>query len=348
MSPKVYIIIVNWNGWQDTIECLESVFHNSYSNYQVIVCDNASEDMSLDKIKEWADGELTSNISTDETIAKNVYPYIKKPIEYVVYDREKAESGDLLNQRNESPLILIQTGENLGFAGGNNVGIRYALSRDDFEYIWLLNNDTVIDKNALKYIVNRMKEKASAGLCGSTLLYYSDPTIVQACGGLYNKWTGTTRHFHAHIPYSADCEMGNIEERISYIVGASMLVSKNFICDIGLMCEEYFLYFEELDWAIRGKEKYVLAYAPKSIVYHKEGKSTGLGDLKQQENNFSLYYILRNRVLVTKKYFPYAYITVIGYLYLVLIKSLMKLNYKRAYTIFRVICESILKRTCTY
>ena len=196
-DPKVYIVILNWNGWKDTIECLESVFRNDYTNYQVIVCDNASEDGSLKHIAAWATGGLDVYVPPEAFLRYSSFPPGHKPIPSVQYDRQEAEAGGKPGNDNVQ-LLLIQTGTNLGFASGNNVGLRYALARDDFEYVWLLNNDTVIRPDALSKLIIRIKENPKIGMCGSTLLYYHDPRLIQAAGGgHYNKWLGTTRHLAA-------------------------------------------------------------------------------------------------------------------------------------------------------
>lgn len=156
--PKVYIIILNYNGWYDTIECLESVLRNDYTNYQVIVLDNNSPNNSMEYIRAWADGKIDVWVKPDNPLRHLSFSPLPKPIPYVCYTREDAEKGGISeieeNARDKGfngittnyPLIFIQTGENLGFAGGNNVGVRYALAKDDFDSVILLNNDTVIKK----------------------------------------------------------------------------------------------------------------------------------------------------------------------------------------------------------
>ena len=92
--PKVAIIILNWNGWEDTIECLESIFRNTYPNYQVIVVDNGSTNGSIEKMKAWAEGK--QEVLTPEPSHPLYYlshPLVKKPIPYIYYTREEAEGG---------------------------------------------------------------------------------------------------------------------------------------------------------------------------------------------------------------------------------------------------------------
>jgi GT2 family glycosyltransferase len=203
-------------------------------------------------------------------------PPIPKPVTFVEYSREQAEQGGVIGAI-EPRLILIQTGGNLGFAGGNNVGLRYALARGAFSYVWILNNDTVVAQESLTELVRRANQLNSAGIVGSTLVYYRLPDRIQAyCGGAYNKLSGSTRYLGNGLSArDLNTDPTNVEQNIDYVSGASMLVSAEFLRVIGLMEEEYFLYFEELDWAVRSGGQFLMGYAPKSIVYHKEGAAIG-------------------------------------------------------------------------
>lgn len=339
-SKKVYIIILNWNGWEDTIECLESIFRNSYPNYNVIVCDNASADNSLGKIKQWATGKIRANHSNNSQISICTTPPVSKPIQYAEYNRKQAEQGG--HTEEQAPLILIQNGDNLGFAGGNNVGIRYALARNDFEYVWLLNNDTVINKNALVHLVQKMTNDSHIGICGSTLLYYSMPDTVQALGGAkYNKLLGISRHVGVLTKYN-DESLKILETKIKldYIIGASMLVSKEFLLKIGLMCEDYFLYYEEIDWSIRMQKNYKLAYVRESIVFHKEGSSIGSNVDPKSKSMLSDYYSIRNRIIFTKKYYKWVLPFVYLGLLIVAMNRLKRRQWNRVTMLIRIIIDT--------
>ena len=307
----VYILILNWNGWADTIECLESVFHNDYAKFRVIIADNDSQDGSLEHIKAWADGRLDVLVNKNNPLLSYIFPPVPKPISYVEYDYKYCSKGFVAADKNKD-LILIRTGANLGFAGGNNIGLKYALTNDDIEYVWLLNNDTVIKYDALSQLVLRMENSVKVGMIGSTLCYYSNPKIIQALGGAeYNKWFGTSHHVggHSNISTLVDIKENNLH--LDYIVGASILVPKPFLVNVGLMSEDYFLYYEELDWAIRGKKiGWKLAYAKNSVVFHKEKKSIGSNSDGSERSEISDFYNLRNRFIITRKYFPYYIISV--------------------------------------
>jgi GT2 family glycosyltransferase len=334
---KVYIIIVNWNGWQDTIECLESVFRSDFEDYRVIVCDNNSSNGSVEHIKSWAENRLNLLTEAGGTLRDRSFPPVGKPILYAIYTHVEAETGGCLDD--DSSLIFIRNTSNLGFAGGNNVGLRYALARNDFDYVWLLNNDTVVNPDSLSRLVFRMRQKSNAGMCGSTLLHYNDPDRVQALGGgHYCKWIGLPWHHGRLRNAGYSVNMANVERWMNYVIGASMLVSKKFLLEIGLMCEDYFLYFEELDWALRAKGKFSLAFAPESIVYHKVGSSIGTSSNPWKKSLICDFYNFRNRLLFTRRYFPYA----LPAIYAVLMGSLLLRLFMRKWDRVRIILDLLL------
>ncbi len=295
---SVAVLLLNWNGWQDTIECLESVFQSIGVNFRVVVCDNGSKDLSLEKISDWASGSLAgSGMSGFLGIEKLV---TTKPVNYVCYDRLQAEVGGDANER--ASLVLIQTGDDLGFAGGNNVGLRYCLSHGGFDYVWILNNDTVVTPDSLRQLVLRMQQDTTIGMCGSKLVFYHQPTLVQAYGGsAFDAKRGVVKPLGQFQPVHAVCDTADIEAQTAYVVGASMLVSTPFLQSIGLMCEDYFLYFEEIDWAFRSRGKFRLAYSNESLVYHKEGGSIGSSSSKEPSKT-STRYLYRNRVIFNWKF----------------------------------------------
>jgi GT2 family glycosyltransferase len=335
MKP-VYIVIVNWNGWGDTIECLESVMRSDFPNFRVIVCDNGSVDGSLDYIKAWAENRLDVYVQ-DGSIGKSfAWPPLAKPLVYMEYERSVAEAGGDAEEGGAS-LVLISNASNLGFAGGNNVGLRYVLARGDGGYVWLLNNDTVVESDALTKMINAMIERPDVGICGSTLLYYDSPNKIQALGGgYYCKWLGLPWHRGRFGKYSPRIDRRKAETAMNYVEGASMLVSKSFLEDIGLMCEDYFLYFEEADWAMRATNRYKMVYAPESVVYHKIGASIGTSSNPLQKSSICDYYNLRNRIRFTRKFAPWALPGVYSVMVLAVILRLLLGQWRRAYLALRI------------
>lgn len=327
MNKLVYIIVVNWNGWKDTIECLDSIFQNNYSNYKVIVCDNNSTDASIEEIEKWAKGE--GSVGRNHVNNTINYTSLKKPVKYLLINHEvQFKTFDYL----KPSLLLVSINENLGFAGGVNIGIRYAMKDNNMSYIWLLNNDTIIKKNALTLLVEKMDSCKEIGMCGSRLMEYNYPEEIQALGGKYNNFLGTTRHVK---------KKEEIEE-IDYIIGASMLVSRTFIEEVGLMNEEYFLYFEELDWVMRSKKKFKFKCVYGSVVYHKNGSSTGAGD-EEHKSEISDYYLIRNRLIFTRKYYPFCIITVYISLLYSIFNRIRRRQYRRIRMIIRILWQDVLK-----
>ncbi|HEX4030318.1 MAG TPA: glycosyltransferase family 2 protein [Terracidiphilus sp.] len=324
---RTSIIILNWNGWKDTIECLESVFRLKTLGYRVIVCDNQSSDGSLDKIKLWANGELNA-IAQNPELAHLISPPILKPIRYVELTR--AETGTA-HIEFDAPLILIQSGENIGFAAGNNIGINCALRDKNCEFFWILNNDTVVDPQSLDAMMHMMLERNDIGLCGSLNLSYVNPEEVQTEGGnKYSRWTGRVAKRRKYFVHNLPPRPAEFD----YVNGASMLASRDFLEKVGLMEESYFLYFEEMDWAMRAKGQFTLGYARESVIYHKEGKAIGSNGDRMSRSLRSEYYLTKNRVLFTRRFFPWALPTVIAAIGAAALERICRGDWNRGRTMF--------------
>jgi GT2 family glycosyltransferase len=158
-----------------------------------------------------------------------------------------------------------------------------------------------VDQDALRALTRRAQDNARIGMIGSTLRYYDRPDVIQALGGsLMEPATLTTRHIGAGLRVdSPQIDPAEVERQMFYVVGASMLVSRQFIQEIGLMQEDYFLYYEEIDWAMRGRDSFKLGYAADSYVFHKSGASSSKV-LPAFSSN--LYY--RNRIRFVTRFFP--------------------------------------------
>jgi GT2 family glycosyltransferase len=346
LNKKVYIILLNYNGWKDTIECLESVLKNDYENYQVIVVDNDSPNNSMEYIINWAEGKQEVIYDENSQLKHLSQSFESKPLEYVYYTKEEALScGDREKEtKYQNPLIFIQVGENGGFAAGNNIGIKYAFAKDDFEYIWLLNNDTVIKHDCLYQMIDKVhsyrQEQKKIGLIGAKLLYYDKSDVIQAVGGVYNRWVGDSKHIGVFEIDEGQYDFEELINQIDYPIGASMLVSKDFLIDVGLLNEEYFLYYEELDWVMRGRLKgWNIGYCWDAKVYHKEGQSIGSHPMKR--SYLSEFYLFRNRLIFSNKYFKSYTAVVLMRLYLTYIKRVV-FNQKSA----KVVLDAIkLKKT---
>lgn len=221
-------------------------------------------------------------------------------------------------------ISLIEAKKNLGYAAGNNIAIRHVLKQGDMDYVWILNNDTLVKTDSLTKLVKHAADDLQIGLCGSKLIYAWDKSRVQGVGGRYNRWLATSSS------YIKDADA----YKIDYVIGASVLVSKSFLENIGLMSQDYFLYFEELDWVERAKGKYKIDCAVDSIVYHKEGASTGSS--KNKTSKLSDYYLIRNRILFTRKYYWYCLPTVYFGLVLAIINRIRRKQYDRVFMIVKL------------
>ena len=244
MQPRVYVILLNYNGWRDTVECLETLFASDYDNYRVIVADCASTDESLAQIVAWADGNLAA--PRPAPLPSETIQSPRKPIGVAVCHGPDCIPAD--STLHDQPLTLIAIGENRGFAGNNNVAIRHVLTRGDAGYVCLLNNDTVVQPSSLRALVEMAERDEQVGAVGGTLAEYFAPDVVQcAAGGIIWQW-------HGHNRATAASELlGEIEERhdFNFICGACLLVRAEVIGRVGVMDERYFLYNEDADWCLR-------------------------------------------------------------------------------------------------
>lgn len=257
-QPGVYVVVLNWNGWRETLACLESLLASDYPNLRIVVCDNGSTDGSEAHIRAWADAHLHHSSAGGN---------------YHVLDRATAERAP---GEQQTPLVLIQNGENLGFAGGNNVGICHALAQPDCDYVWLLNNDTRVKPDTLSQMVARMAGEPAAGVCGATLVDAEPPHRIQALAGArYNRWLGTIAPIGAGGTRRDMPTRQAVEAQLDYVIGASMLVSRAWLDTVGLLSEDYFLYFEEIDWISRGAGRFRQVYAPEAVVYHQHAATIG-------------------------------------------------------------------------
>lgn len=276
---SLFVVILNWNGKADTLACLESLLASEGADFRVIVCDNGSVDGSLQALAGWG--------------RQRFGPAFRA--------LSRAEAG-IAAPAPQERFFLIDNAANLGFAGGNNVGLRWALRDPACRYVWLLNNDTEVAPDALTQVLVHLAANSDMGLCGSTLVYAHDRQTVQAWGGsAYSNWSGRTRHLGAHSPLAQlPTDAAAVEAQMACVVGAAMLVRREWLETVGLLGEDYFLYFEEMDWAARAARatppegRFRLGWAPRSIVFHKEGAS--IGTAAGGGSALSVYYLFRSRV----------------------------------------------------
>ncbi len=297
MSSKLTaIVLVNFNGASDTIECIKSINSNLKGSFKVIIVDNASTDSSCTVLKEF----LENNTFSFE-------------------------------------LKLIEAKHNNGFSSGNNIGILKAKEAWTPDYYWLLNNDTTVDEESLIQLIRVKNQVPKSGIIGSKLLFFDAPTIVQARGGKIKKWIGK----FVQIGYnSPSIQEENNREIVDYVIGASLFIGQDFIDTVGLMSEDYFLFYEEVDWALRAKKQGLNCInCNESIVYHKQGRSTG-NHSKQRRNPKMMYYQFKNLILLYRKFYPGLFLVPIS----VIVYRCLKLGFKEDVIFFRLMLEVLFKK----
>jgi GT2 family glycosyltransferase len=290
LSSKVYIIVINWRKANLTIECLEAILSLRNVAFRVIICDNGSDDRSLEQLTDW----VAQQNARSASIRGGTDTFFPRDLQTVVDVRE-------------SLFTIVDVGENLGFAGGNNVGIRLALTDHAMTHVWLLNNDTIPEPDSLRILVEAMSSDSRMGICGSTLVYPDPSDTVQAFGfGHMNTWMMLAHHIgkFARLDRAGLGANTVVRSFPYYVVGASMLVSRKFIESVGLLSEDYFLYFEEPDWMRRAGNRFSFGWAPRSIVLHREGASAGAQSSTTFYGSFSDFYFLRACLLFCRRHFP--------------------------------------------
>jgi len=238
-KKRLAIILVNWNGTDDTINCINSIQGSSYKDYFIIVVDNGSHETELLKLTKC-----------------------------------------------DFDIILIKAGENLGYTGGNNVGIKRALD-NDAEYILLLNNDTYIAPDALSKLVESADVDKQVGILSPKIFFHPDRHLIWSAGARFNTsiligyLTGYKKE---------DDEIYNIQSDVDYVSGCAMLIRSQVIKEVGFLNDDYFAVCEDIDYCFRVKNAgYRIKYEPSSVIWHIESSSSGGSDAPQYA-----YYQTRN------------------------------------------------------
>jgi len=290
VHPRVCTVVLNWNNWPDSIACLESLIVGRGSEMlDVVVVENGSANDSCDQLASW--------IGTWHN-RTGLYGVVVGEDE-LVEPWEVRRLGGLT-------ITLIQSRLNRGFAGGNNLGLRYGVQVLNTDYYWLLNNDTTIDHQAISALLRCAASTPAAGVFGSTVVDYHRNGYVQVAGGVrYNRVLTLNRPLLAGVPLREALNFrGN--DSLDYVAGAAMFVRKELLQRVGFLSEEYFLFYEELDYALRARlNGYELAWCRQSIVYHKGGMATGSKSfVRKRKSVLAEYYSTLSALRVTRKFWP--------------------------------------------
>lgn len=223
LQPKIFVVVLNFNGENTLVACLSSIYQSDYLNFEVVVVDNDSKDGSLEQAKK---------------------------------DFSRAH--------------FIKNPTNLGFSRGNNLGIRWALEKFA-DYIFILNNDTIVEKTTLSSLVSAMNDDFSVGIA-SPIIFNANNTGPWFAGGeiYWQKMkTGHLLKIKSDKPYPTE-----------YISGCAMFVRKDVFKKIGLFDERFFLYYEDTDFSLQAKNAgFKLIMVPLAHIKHLE-QSTALNKLK--------------------------------------------------------------------
>ncbi|NRR91471.1 glycosyltransferase family 2 protein [Winogradskyella undariae] len=318
-QKKVYIILVNYNNETDTIECLESLLKQSYSNYQVLVVDNSETEDSFNVLKDWSKGKYQDEIITK--FPNLVFPLITKPVSNIsLSEKEFSHKIEDIHDK----VIFIKSEKNEGFAAANNIVLN-ALKTVKQDFIcWLLNNDTVVKSSALDAIVTHSLSQNNHGVLGTSLMEYSCGEEIQSIGGLYNPKI-------SKLNISKNEDEFRKSEAIKYPNGASMVVTKDYLDIVGPLSEDYFLYFEELDWVLKGAKKaFEPSFLVEELVYHKGGSSTG------KNSTLADYYYTRGRLILTLKFFKkFAPLVFLLTFVMFPLNRIIRGQFKRVFIIFK-------------
>ena len=253
---KIMIILLNYNNYRDTIECINSIKQNTSENnfiYEIVVVDNKSTNESLSELK-------------------------------------KIEG-----------ITLIQASENAGFSAGNNIGIKYAI-KNKSEYILLLNNDTIITKNSINKMFLELKKHTDIEIISARIMYWDNKNLINCCGGEIDYFKGTA------VIYGKGKEYKEANQEFTYtkfVTGCCMLMKTSLVEEIGFLPEEYFMYYEDVDFCAKVQQKgYKIGVCLSSIIYHKESAASGGG-----ESPFAIEWNTRNRIIFINKYKCYGILT---------------------------------------
>jgi GT2 family glycosyltransferase len=282
------VVIVTYNS-SDVIEnCLDSLIGSNHPNLRVVIIDNNSPDDTVEVIRRWANDRACN--FAEAAVGETPPPQL-----------------DIFPS-----VTLLRSNLNKGFAAGTNIGLRTLLAHVKINLFWLLNPDCV----AMKDTARVYAQAAAAGpfsLMGGRTLYLDPPNQIQSDGGRFNRWTGLCHNVNQGL--SPDTVPAPDSNSLDYISGANVVASRTFIEAAGLMVEDYFLYYEEVEWATR-RGKLSLKFCPEAVVYHHGGTAIGSGLVGRRASGFANYFNYRNRMIFMRRNFPAARPT--AYLYSVL------------------------------
>ena len=279
MASRVSVITLNWNGWEDTVELLESLRRVTYRPLSVVVVENASTDSSVSKLADWL-------VNSGER--------------YRLEDGVGEESTDPIGEPrigwgDQFEFSLLKSHVNLGFCGGNNLGMKFAFDRGA-ELALVLNNDTLVNPDFLAPMAELFEKETDIGLVGGLITHCSDPEKVWWAGGTFKSFLRTERRGAGQPVSSLQCDRSFESDWIS---GCMTMIPKHVFDEIGGFDQSYFIWSEEWDLSMRVRRAgYRLMVDPRARICHKVGHSLGV----MQPLNY--YYGIRNGLIFKSRFLP--------------------------------------------
>ena len=295
LSPApLGVVVVTFNATDVILDCLESLLAIADTPLRIVVVDNASPDNTAEFIRDWAAGRTAYTPSDD-------LPFPITPAPKPLALNETADPA---------PLTLIAHSENSGYAGGVNIGLAHLMAHGDLENIWVLNPDSITAPDTPAAYLAKAAATPDYGLMGGRTCYMDPPDLIQIDGGLLNRKTGVTGNLnqgkrHGETPAPAD-------DTLDFIMGGNMVASRAFLDAVGLMEEDYFLYYEEVDWAFR-RGDLPLVYCEDGLVHHRAGTAIGSRKMSQVASPLSMYFKYRGRLRFMRRFFPKSLLTAYGF-----------------------------------
>ncbi len=253
MPTHISIVVLNWNGADDTLACLDSLATLTYPEFDVVVVDNGSTDDSLMRLRPYS------------------APY---------------------------PLTLLETGRNLGYAGGNNVGTRHALEHGA-NFVLILNNDTTVAPDLLSRLLESAQRNPDAGAFSARIMYFDEPEKVWFDGA---RWNPASLQLEWPGQGEKESVLGMVDHDTDYACGAALFFRSEVAHQIGLLDESFFLVWEEVDWGFRARKAgWRNLVVPAAKVWHKIGVSFG-----SEASPLRTYFSIRNELLWFSRHAPYS------------------------------------------
>ena len=289
-QPPLYVALINYNGWRNVIECLETLMRSDYRNLRVLVLDNGSTDGSIDRIRAWAAGTLAAPLPQGQLAALVPNP-VPKPIATALASKTAVETSEAAITWPVTPLLVVDCGSNLGFAGANNVALRFVLRAEEDARVLLLNDDTVVAPTALSAMAAVVSDSTAVG---ATLLQYHAPERIETLGGAtVTMWNAMSRLIGWNAPRSGERPAVIMD----FISGCCLMMTRNVLERVGLLDERFFIYSEDTDWGVRARKAGItLTYAPSAEVWHKGSSTAG------PRSAFQDYHMTKSAIHFVRKY----------------------------------------------